>query len=62
MRSRKFLTYDERFCRFSGSIEKGLIIAISLLLIFLIFSEILLHIETFRTWFVEVDRLEGVAS
>ncbi len=62
MRSKKYPSYEERFCLFSQSVEKWLIAAILILLISLTLSQVLLNFDTIRAWLVEVERLEGVAS
>lgn len=62
MRRSKFSTYDDRFLRFSLSVEKWLIFGIFLFLLSLVITQILLHIDFFRPWMVEVERLEGIAT
>ncbi|RXT13884.1 hypothetical protein [Ammoniphilus sp. CFH 90114] len=62
MRSQKYPSYEERFGRFSRSVEKWLVGLVILLLLSLTFTQILLHFDTVRAWLVEVERLEGVAS
>lgn len=62
MRSDKYPSYEERFCRFSSFVEKGLITAALALLISLTFTQVLLNVDKVRHWVVEVERLEGVAS
>lgn len=62
MRRSKFPTYNERFQRFSQSVEKWLIFGVFLLLLSLVITQILLHMDFFRHWMVEVERLEGIAS
>lgn len=62
MRSQKYPSYEERFSRFSKSVEKWLVGLVILLLLSLTFTQILLHFDTVRAWLVEVERLEGVAS
>ena len=62
MRSDKYPTYEERFAAFSKSIEKGIVILVVALAISLLLVQGLLQIDSFRHWFIEVDRLEGIAS
>ena len=62
MRSKKFPSYEERFCLFSQFVEKWLIAVVLILLVSLTLSQVLLNFDTVRAWFVEVERLEGVAS
>ncbi len=62
MRRSKFPSYNERFQRFSQSVEKWLIFGVFLLLLSLLITQILLHMDFFRHWMVEVERLEGIAS
>lgn len=62
MRSKKFPSYEERFCLFSASVEKWLIGVVFILLLALTLSQVLLNFDTVRAWLVEVERLEGVAS
>lgn len=62
MRKEKYPTYDEKFVKFSASIEKWLITMILALLLSLAVTQMLLYVDSFRSWIVEVEKLEGVAS
>lgn len=62
MRRDKYPGYEERFLRFSLSIERWLLLVILLLLLSLAITQVLLHVDSFRIWMVEVEKLEGVAS
>ncbi|MEW9669720.1 hypothetical protein [Ammoniphilus sp. 3BR4] len=62
MRRSKYPSYEERFCRFSSFVEKGLVATVLVLLISLTFTQVLLNVDKVRQWVVEVERLEGVAS
>lgn len=62
MRRSKYPAYEERFLRFSQSVEKWLIFVVFLFLLSLLITQILLHVDFFRHMMVEVERLEGIAS
>ncbi|RKD25682.1 hypothetical protein BEP19_01700 [Ammoniphilus oxalaticus] len=62
MRRSKYPSYDEKFIKFSVSIERWLVVAIFILLLSLVLTQTLLRVDTFRSWIVEVEKLEGIAS
>lgn len=62
MRRGRFPSYEQKFLKFSKSIEKWIMAAIILLFLSLAITQGLLHIESFRALIVDVERLEGVAS
>jgi hypothetical protein len=62
MRSEKHGNYEERFCSFSKPVERIFVYLVLGLVLSLISSQLLLSNDTFRHWFIIVDRLEGVAS
>lgn len=62
MRREKYPTYDEKFIKFSSSIEKWLLTTVLVLFVSLLVTQTFLRVDSFRVWIVEVERLEGVAS
>lgn len=51
--------YNEKFCRFSSSIEKWLLLLIMMFLSLLLVTQSLLTVPQIRAWLVETERLEG---
>ncbi|WP_027417467.1 hypothetical protein [Aneurinibacillus terranovensis] len=59
---KQFIDYEERFSRFSSTVEKMLIICIIGGFLTLFASQLLLTNDAFRQWSSDTVRLEGVAS
>ncbi|BAU28918.1 hypothetical protein DFP93_103235 [Aneurinibacillus soli] len=55
-------SYEKRFARLSGRIEKVFILIILAGVVLVMGSQFLLTFDSFRQSFVETVRLEGVAS
>lgn len=55
-------SYEKRFVRLAGRVEKGFILVILVGIVLVIGSQFLLTFDSFRQSFVETVRLEGVAS
>lgn len=62
MRRDRFPNYEEKFLKFSLFIERWFLLAIFMLILSLVVTQGLLHIDSLRIWMVEVDKLEGIAS
>lgn len=55
-------SYEKRFTRLAGRVEKLLILVILAGVVLLVGSQFLLTFDSFRQSFVETVQLEGVAS
>jgi ABC-type uncharacterized transport system permease subunit len=62
MRKDKHPAYEERYLQFAFPIEKLIIFIVICLFLLLLASQLVLQLDSLRFWFVEVERLEGVAS
>jgi hypothetical protein len=54
--------YNERYKRFSGRIEKGIIALIAACTLLLLASEFLYGFDPVRSVLVETERLEGISQ